>query len=63
MILGLVEAGRIRLVSEGKAGSYVPDLEYTRVGDEFPMSEVVRTLTPRYVRSRAEFRDHYPRLW
>ncbi|MFI0788791.1 SpoIIE family protein phosphatase [Streptomyces lydicus] len=63
IILGLVEAGRIRLVSEGKAGSFVPDLEYTRVGDEFPMSEVVRTLTPRYVHSRARFRKDYPRLW
>ncbi|AOP48800.1 SpoIIE family protein phosphatase [Streptomyces lydicus] len=63
IILGLVEAGRIRLVSEGKAGSFVPDLEYTRVGDEFPMSEVVRTLTPRYVHSRARFRNDYPRLW
>ncbi|MFH9226985.1 SpoIIE family protein phosphatase [Streptomyces lydicus] len=63
IILGLVEAGRIRLVSEGKAGSFVPDLEYTRVGDEFPMSEVVRTLTPRYVHSRAQFRNNYPRLW
>ncbi|ARF58644.1 SpoIIE family protein phosphatase [Streptomyces gilvosporeus] len=63
VILGLVEAGRIRLVSEGKAGSFVPDLEYTRVGDHFPMSEVVRTLTPRYVRTRAEFRFGYPRLW
>ncbi|MEU5211101.1 SpoIIE family protein phosphatase [Streptomyces sp. NPDC020742] len=63
IILGLVEAGRIRLVSEGKAGSFVPDLEYTRVGDEFPMSEVVRTLNPRFVHSRAEFRYGYPRLW
>ncbi|PJN41901.1 protein phosphatase [Streptomyces sp. CB02959] len=63
VILGLVEAGRIRLVSEGKAGSFVPDLEYTRIGDEFPMSEVVRTLTPRFVHSREQFRTHYPRLW
>lgn len=63
VILGLVEAGRIRLVSEGKAGSFVPDLEYTRIGDEFPMSEVVRTLAPRFVHSREQFRTHYPRLW
>ncbi|MFG2888801.1 SpoIIE family protein phosphatase [Streptomyces sp. NPDC048248] len=63
VILGLVEAGRIRLVSEGKAGSFVPDHELTRVGDEFPMSEVVRTLTPRYLRSRAEFARDYPDLW
>lgn len=63
VILGLVEAGHIRLVSEGKAGSYIPDHEVTRVGDEFPMSEVVRTLAPRFVRSRAEFATHYPRLW
>ncbi|WP_407548787.1 SpoIIE family protein phosphatase [Streptomyces sp. Pv4-95] len=63
VILGLVEAGRIRLVSEGKAGSFVPDHELTRVGDEFPMSEVVRTLTPRYLRSREEFARDYPHLW
>ncbi|MCK7622689.1 SpoIIE family protein phosphatase [Streptomyces sp. RS10V-4] len=63
VILGLVEAGRIRLVSEGRAGSFVPDLEYTKVGDEFPMSEVVRTLRPRFVRSREEFRTGFPRLW
>ncbi|UNO43145.1 SpoIIE family protein phosphatase [Streptomyces sp. MST-110588] len=63
VIVGLVEAGRIRLVSEGRAGSFVPDHELTRVDDEFPMSEVVRTLAPRFVRSRQEFATHYPRLW
>ncbi|WP_066934147.1 SpoIIE family protein phosphatase [Streptomyces sp. NBRC 110611] len=63
VILGLVEAGRIRLVSEGRAGSFVPDLEYTRVADAFPMSEVARSHAPRYVRNRAEFRYGYPRLW
>ncbi|QHC24407.1 SpoIIE family protein phosphatase [Streptomyces sp. GS7] len=63
VILGLVEAGRIRLVSEGRAGSFVPDLEFTRIGDAFPMSEVVRSLTPRFVKTRDEFRYGYPRLW
>ncbi|WP_030612447.1 SpoIIE family protein phosphatase [Streptomyces sclerotialus] len=63
VILGLVEAGRIQLVSEGQAGSFVPEHRFTRVADEFPMSEVVRTLTPRFVRSRAEFAACYPRLW
>ncbi|MCB5911928.1 SpoIIE family protein phosphatase [Streptomyces pinistramenti] len=63
IILGLVEAGRIRLVSEGKAGSFIPDHGLTRVGDEFPMSEVVRTLAPRFIADRAEFAACYPRLW
>ncbi|GAA3185578.1 MULTISPECIES: SpoIIE family protein phosphatase [Streptomyces] len=63
VILGLVESGRIRLISEGKAGSFVPELGLTRIGDEFPMSEVVRTLTPRFVGSRAEFIACYPRIW
>ncbi|WP_052866770.1 SpoIIE family protein phosphatase [Streptomyces niger] len=63
VILGLVEAGRIQLVSEGQAGSFVPEHRFTRVADEFPMSEVVRTLRPRFVRSRAEFASCYPRLW
>lgn len=64
VILGLVEAGgRIQLVSEGQAGSFVPEHRFTRVADEFPMSEVVRTLQPRFVRSRAEFATRYPRLW
>ncbi|MFD7105083.1 SpoIIE family protein phosphatase [Streptomyces celluloflavus] len=63
IILGLVESGRIRLVSEGKAGSFRPELGVTRVGDEYPMSEVVRTHTPRFIGSRTEFAAHYPRLW
>ncbi|MBZ4014337.1 protein phosphatase [Streptomyces purpurogeneiscleroticus] len=63
VIVGLVEAGHIRLVSEGQSGSFVPEHRFTRVADEFPMSEVVRTLTPRFIRSRAEFAACYPRLW
>lgn len=62
VILGLVEAGRIRLVSEGRTGSFVPQQEFTRFDEEFPMSEVVRTLTPRFVGSREEFAERYPRL-
>ncbi|KWT61768.1 protein phosphatase [Streptomyces albus subsp. albus] len=63
VIVGLVEAGRIRVVHEGQAGSFVPQQEVLRVEDEYPMSEVVRTLTPCFIRSRAEFAERYPALW
>ncbi|MFJ8001786.1 SpoIIE family protein phosphatase [Streptomyces sp. NPDC096310] len=63
VMLGVVEGGRIRLVAEGRAGSYVPELRYTRVDDAFPMSEVVRTRRPRFIGSREEFRTSYPLLW
>ena len=44
--MGLVEAGRIQLVAEGPAGSFVPGTRFTRIDEPYPMSEVVRTLTP-----------------
>ncbi|MGP3984967.1 SpoIIE family protein phosphatase [Streptomyces sp. KR80] len=63
LMMGLLENGRIHIVAEGQAGSWVPQLEYTRVDEEFPMSEVVRTLAPRLITSPREFADRYPRLW
>ncbi|MFG2883575.1 SpoIIE family protein phosphatase [Streptomyces sp. NPDC048297] len=63
IVMGLVEAGRIRLVSEGPAGSFVPGTLITRVDEEYPMSEVVRTLSPRFIETPEEFADGYPILW
>ncbi|MFB0619184.1 SpoIIE family protein phosphatase [Streptomyces sp. AGS-58] len=63
LVMGLVEAGRIRLVAEGPAGSFVPGTRVTRVDEPYPMSEVVRTLTPRFIESPEEFAEDYPILW
>ncbi|MGK5632240.1 SpoIIE family protein phosphatase, partial [Streptomyces sp. URMC 123] len=63
LVMGLLENGRIHVVAEGLPGSNVPELEWTRVDAEYPMSEVIRTLTPRFMTSREEFAARYPRLW
>jgi serine phosphatase RsbU (regulator of sigma subunit)/anti-sigma regulatory factor (Ser/Thr protein kinase) len=59
----MVEAGRIRVVSDAKEESWVPQLEYTRLDDSFPMSEVVRSQEPRFITSPEEFARRYPKLW
>lgn len=47
LVMGLLESGgRIHLVAEGPEGSFVPGTRYTRVDEQYPMSEVVRTLAP-----------------
>ncbi|MFH9419505.1 SpoIIE family protein phosphatase [Streptomyces sp. NPDC017529] len=63
IIVGLVEAGRVRVIHEGQAGTFVPQHEILRIEDRFPMTEVVRTLQPCFIRSRAEFAERYPALW
>ncbi|MFF5447871.1 SpoIIE family protein phosphatase [Streptomyces sp. NPDC012888] len=63
MVMGLVEAGRIHLVAEGPEGSFVPGTRFTRVDEEFPMSEVVRTLRPKFIHNPEEFAEGYPYLW
>ncbi|MFD9391959.1 SpoIIE family protein phosphatase [Streptomyces sp. NPDC060000] len=63
LVMGLVEAGRIRLIAEGPEGSFVPGTLVTRLDEPYPMSEVVRTLTPRFIESPEEFADDYPVLW
>ncbi|ARP68873.1 protein phosphatase [Streptomyces pluripotens] len=63
LVMGLVEAGRIRLVAEGPAGSFVPGTRVTRIDEPYPMSEVVRTLVPRFIESPEEFSRGYPILW
>lgn len=63
LVMGLVEAGRIKLIAEGPAGSFVPGTDVTRIDEPYPMSEVVRTLTPRFIESPEEFAERYPVLW
>ncbi|MER5748532.1 SpoIIE family protein phosphatase [Streptomyces sp. NPDC002088] len=63
LVMGLVEAGRIRLVAEGPEGSFVPGTLVTRIDEPYPMSEVVRTLSPRFIESPDEFAAGYPILW
>ncbi|MFJ3173697.1 SpoIIE family protein phosphatase [Streptomyces roseus] len=63
VMLGLVDGGRIHLVAEGQLGSYVPEIEYTRIDARFPMSEAVRNLQPVFIASREEFQERYPLLW
>ena len=54
---GLVEAGRIRLVAEGPSDSFVPGTRVTRIDEPYPMSEVVRTLSPRFIETPEEFAE------
>ncbi|MFE9816165.1 SpoIIE family protein phosphatase [Streptomyces sp. NBC_00236] len=63
LVMGLIEAGRIHLVADGPEGAFVPGTRYTRTDDQYPMSEVVRTLGPRFIESAEDFADSYPVLW
>ncbi|MER6070312.1 SpoIIE family protein phosphatase [Streptomyces sp. NPDC001817] len=63
LVMGLVEAGRIRLVAEGPVEASVPGTRVTRIEEQYPMSEVVRTLLPRFIESPQEFAEGYPILW
>ncbi|MEV4443104.1 SpoIIE family protein phosphatase [Streptomyces sp. NPDC049577] len=63
LVLGLLDSGRIHLVAEGPSEHYIAGTRYTRVDDDFPMSEVIRTMAPRFIESRGEFAAHYPWLW
>ncbi|MFJ9903255.1 SpoIIE family protein phosphatase [Streptomyces sp. NPDC101152] len=63
LVMGLVEAGRIRLIAEGPEGSFVPGTLVTRIDEPYPMSEVVRTLSPRFIESPEEFAEGFPVLW
>ncbi|MGX4688345.1 SpoIIE family protein phosphatase [Streptomyces sp. JNUCC 63] len=63
LVLGLVEAGRIRLVAEGPEGTSVPGTGVTRIDEPYPMSEAVRTLSPRFIESPEDFAERYPILW
>ncbi|WP_411102691.1 SpoIIE family protein phosphatase [Streptomyces sp. cmx-4-9] len=63
VMLGIVDGVRIHLVAEGQLGSYVPEIEYTRIDARFPMSEAVRSMQPVFLSSREEFENGYPQLW
>lgn len=63
LVMGLIEAGRIHLVADGPEGAFVPGTRYTRTDEQYPMSEVVRTLAPRFIESAEDFADSYPVLW
>ncbi|OAR23202.1 protein phosphatase [Streptomyces sp. ERV7] len=63
LVMGLLEAGRIHLVAEGPEDSFVPGTRWTRVDEQYPMSEVVRTLAPRFIQTADDFARSYPRLW
>ncbi|MGW4164829.1 SpoIIE family protein phosphatase [Streptomyces sp. NPDC004788] len=63
LVVGLLEAGRIHLVAEGREGAFVPGTRFTRVDEPYPMSEVIRTLRPRFIESPEDFATSYPILW
>ncbi len=63
LVMGLLEADRIRLIAEGPEGSFVPGTEITRIDDPYPMSDAVRTLSPCFIESPEEFAERYPKLW
>ncbi|MER8220481.1 SpoIIE family protein phosphatase [Streptomyces sp. NPDC094143] len=63
LVMGLVEAGRIRLVAEGPEDAFVPGTRVTRIDEPYPMSEAVRTLAPCFIESPEEFAERYPILW
>jgi PAS domain S-box-containing protein len=63
LVVGLLESGRIHLVASGPQNAYVPGTRWTRVDEQYPMSEVVRTLTPRFIESEGDFAESYPLLW
>ncbi|MFD7921100.1 SpoIIE family protein phosphatase [Streptomyces sp. NPDC059740] len=63
LVLGLVEAGRIKLLAETEEGLFLQGGQLAHIGDAYPMAEVVRTLTPRFIGTRGEFARGYPRFW
>ncbi|MET7438762.1 SpoIIE family protein phosphatase [Streptomyces sp. NPDC004082] len=63
LVMGLLEAGRVRLVAAGPEDSYVPGTRVTRLDEPYPMNEVVRTLVPHFIESPQEFAESYPLLW
>ncbi|MEV4742922.1 SpoIIE family protein phosphatase [Streptomyces sp. NPDC049555] len=63
LVLGLLDSGRIHLVAEGPSEHFIPGTRYTRIDDNFPMSEVIRTLAPRFIESPEEFATCYSWLY
>ncbi|MFH8618886.1 SpoIIE family protein phosphatase [Streptomyces sp. NPDC017979] len=64
LVMGLLEpGGRIHLVAEGPEEAFVPGTRFTRVDEQYPMSEVIRTLAPRFIEGPRDFSGSYPVLW
>ncbi|MEU5976277.1 SpoIIE family protein phosphatase [Streptomyces sp. NPDC047315] len=64
LVMGLLEpGGRIHLVAEGPQDAFVPGTRFTRVDEQYPMSEVIRTLAPRFIEGPRDFAGSYPILW
>ncbi|HWU07951.1 MAG TPA: SpoIIE family protein phosphatase [Streptomyces sp.] len=63
LVVGLLESGRIHLVADGPEGAHVQGTRYTRTDEPYPMSEVIRTLTPRFIETPEDFAASYPLLW
>ncbi|MCW5250317.1 SpoIIE family protein phosphatase [Streptomyces sp. SHP 1-2] len=64
VVMGLVEGDRIVLVAEGPDDGYADEgARVTRIDEAYPMSEAVRTLSPRFIESPREFAERYPALW
>ncbi|MFG3546412.1 SpoIIE family protein phosphatase [Streptomyces sp. NPDC047725] len=62
-VMSLVEGNRVLMVAERPEGSFVHGTRVSGVDDEYPMSEVVRTLSPCFIESPQEFAERYPALW
>ncbi|MGY5532191.1 SpoIIE family protein phosphatase [Streptomyces sp. C-3] len=58
--LGLLEGGRVRLRATGPALGFIREAEHFRLDEAYPMAETIRTVTPRFIESRAEFERRYP---
>jgi PAS domain S-box-containing protein len=63
IVLSLLEQDRLRrFVTTGLSPEILTDLEFTRIGDQLPLSEAVRTGIPLFITSD-EMRHRYPKLW
>ena len=60
IVLGLVEGTRMRVVSDGLASRHIPPTGYLRMDEDLPLTEAVRTMTPRYLLSSEEYVARYP---
>jgi serine phosphatase RsbU (regulator of sigma subunit) len=63
MVLSLLEGGHIHTFRVHPNSPLITRLEHTRLDDELPISRTVRTQAPRFVTSRRQFAEEYPRLW
>ncbi|MFI2414872.1 SpoIIE family protein phosphatase [Streptomyces sp. NPDC018947] len=62
-VMSLVEGNRVLMVAERPEGSFVHGTRVSGVDDDYPMSEVVRTLSPCFIESPQDFAERYPSLW